>query len=88
MDRHFKARLEARFAAQLTGPMGPFGRHNGLTVFDRVSLIDTFLYWSASFSYRLLGIIGHHQLGRRGMSVFVGSREFGRDEHGDDQQLR
>jgi cellulose synthase (UDP-forming) len=37
--------------------LGPFGRRNGLTFLDRVSLVETFLYWSANYSFRLLGII-------------------------------
>ena len=34
-----------------------FRRGNGLTLLDRISLIETFLYWSASYSFRLLGIL-------------------------------
>ena len=39
------------------GRLGPLRRNNGLTLLDRVSLIETFLYWSATYSFRLLGII-------------------------------
>ena len=36
---------------------GPCAGSNGLTLIDRISLIETFLYWSANYSFRLLGII-------------------------------
>jgi len=52
-----RSRWALGFMQIFRGPLGPFGRHNGLTLFDRVSLIDAFLYWSASYSFRLLGII-------------------------------
>ena len=39
------------------GPLGPLRRGNGLSLIDRVSLIEAFLYWSASYAFRLLGIV-------------------------------
>lgn len=39
------------------GELGPLRRNNGLTIVDRISLIETFLYWSAGHAFRLLGII-------------------------------
>ena len=37
--------------------LGPLRARNGLTLLDRLSLIETFLYWSANYAFRLLGII-------------------------------
>ena len=39
------------------GPLGPLRRGNGLSVIDRVSLIEAFLYWFGSYAFRMLGII-------------------------------
>ena len=39
------------------GPLGPLRRNNGLSLIDRISLLDTFLYWLGSYSFRMLGII-------------------------------
>jgi cellulose synthase (UDP-forming) len=36
------------------GPSGPFRLRNGLPLSFRISLIETFLYWSASFTFRML----------------------------------
>jgi cellulose synthase (UDP-forming) len=36
------------------GPSGPLRLRNGLPLSFRISLIETFLYWSASFSFRIL----------------------------------
>jgi cellulose synthase (UDP-forming) len=52
-----RSRWALGFIQICRGDLGPFRRHNGLTLLDRVSLIETFLYWSASYSFRLLGII-------------------------------
>jgi cellulose synthase (UDP-forming) len=38
------------------GPLSPLRLHNGLSLIDRISLVDALLYWSASFAFRLLGI--------------------------------
>ena len=52
-----RSRWALGFIQICRGDLGPFRRHNGLTLLDRVSLVETFLYWSASYSFRLLGII-------------------------------
>jgi cellulose synthase (UDP-forming) len=36
------------------GPSGPFRLHHPLPLSFRISLIETFLYWSASFAFRIL----------------------------------
>jgi cellulose synthase (UDP-forming) len=36
------------------GPSGPFRLRNGLPMSFRISLVETFLYWGASFTFRLL----------------------------------
>jgi len=51
------SRCALGFAQICRGPLGPLRRRNGLTPVDRISLIETFLYWSANYSFRLLGII-------------------------------
>jgi cellulose synthase (UDP-forming) len=52
-----RSRWVVGFAQICSGPLGPLRRRNGLTPVDRISLIETFLYWSANYSFRLLGII-------------------------------
>jgi cellulose synthase (UDP-forming) len=39
------------------GELGPIRRKFGITLIDRISLSETFLYWSAALSFRLFGII-------------------------------
>src|SRR5271169_1918243 len=39
------------------GPSGPLNFRNGLPLIDRVSLIDTFLFWSANHLMRLLAFV-------------------------------
>jgi cellulose synthase (UDP-forming) len=39
------------------GPLGPLRLGNGLRLVDRISLTETFLYWSANYTFRLVGII-------------------------------
>jgi cellulose synthase (UDP-forming) len=39
------------------GRSGPFRLGNGLSLFDRIILVETFLHWAATHSYRLLGLI-------------------------------
>jgi cellulose synthase (UDP-forming) len=36
------------------GPSGPFRLGNGLPLSFRISLVETFLYWGASFTFRML----------------------------------
>jgi cellulose synthase (UDP-forming) len=45
------------FVQIFMGALGPLRRGNGLTPLDRISLVETFLYWSANYSFRLLGIL-------------------------------
>jgi cellulose synthase (UDP-forming) len=52
-----RSRWALGFAQICRGPLGPLRRGNGLTLLDRISLIETFLYWSANYSFRLLGIV-------------------------------
>jgi cellulose synthase (UDP-forming) len=52
-----RSRWALGFAQICRGPLGPLRWGNGLSLLDRISLIETFLYWSANYSFRLLGII-------------------------------
>lgn len=52
-----RSRWALGFVQICRGSLGPLRPHNGLTLLDRISLIETFLYWSANYSFRLLGII-------------------------------
>ncbi|MFN3744332.1 MAG: glycosyltransferase [Hyphomicrobiaceae bacterium] len=52
-----RSRWALGFVQIYRGALGPFRRNNGLSLMDRVSLTETFLYWSAAHSFRLLGII-------------------------------
>ncbi len=52
-----RSRWALGFIQICRGELGPFRRNNGLTLLDRISLVETFLYWSASYSFRLLGIV-------------------------------
>ena len=51
-----RSRWALGFAQICRGPLGPL-RRNKLALLDRISLIETFLYWSANYSFRLLGIV-------------------------------
>ena len=46
-----------RLHADLRGRSGPLRWGNGLGVIGRLALIDAFLHWAATYSYRLLGLI-------------------------------
>jgi cellulose synthase (UDP-forming) len=52
-----RSRWALGFVQIVMGPLGPFRRGNGLQPIDRISLVETFLYWSANYSFRLLGIL-------------------------------
>jgi cellulose synthase (UDP-forming) len=52
-----RSRWALGFVQICRGPLGPLRRGNGLSLLDRISLVETFLYWSANYSFRLLGII-------------------------------
>jgi cellulose synthase (UDP-forming) len=45
------------FVQICVGSSGPLRFGNGLSLFDRIILVETFLHWSATHSYRLLGLI-------------------------------
>jgi cellulose synthase (UDP-forming) len=51
-----RSRWALGFAQIFRGPLGPLRLGNGLRWIDRVSLVETFLYWSAGYAFRLLGI--------------------------------
>ena len=51
-----RSRWALGFVQIVMGALGPFRRGNGLQPIDRISLVETFLYWSANYSFRLLGI--------------------------------
>jgi cellulose synthase (UDP-forming) len=52
-----RSRWALGFVQIVRGPLGPLRRGNGLTPLDRISLIETFAYWSANYAFRLLGIV-------------------------------
>ena len=52
-----RSRWALGFMQIFRGSLGPLRRGNGLTLIDRVSLIEAFLYWCGSYSFRMLGII-------------------------------
>jgi len=51
-----RSRWALGFAQIWRGPLSPLRLGNGLRLIDRISLVDTLLYWYASFAFRLLGI--------------------------------
>ena len=52
-----RSRWALGFMQIFRGPLGPLRRGNGLSVIDRVSLIEAFLYWFGSYGFRMAGII-------------------------------
>ncbi len=52
-----RSRWALGFVQICRGPLGPLHPGNGLAPVDRISLIETFLYWTANYSFRLLGIV-------------------------------
>jgi cellulose synthase (UDP-forming) len=52
-----RSRWALGFMQIFRGPLGPLRRGNGLSVIDRVSLIEAFLYWCGSYGFRMAGII-------------------------------
>ena len=52
-----RSRWALGFVQICRGALGPLRPKNGLTLIDRISLSETFLYWSAGHSFRLFGII-------------------------------
>jgi cellulose synthase/poly-beta-1,6-N-acetylglucosamine synthase-like glycosyltransferase len=45
------------FVQICVGASGPFRFGNGLSVFDRIILVETFLHWGATHLYKLLGLV-------------------------------
>ncbi len=52
-----RSRWALGFMQIFRGALGPLRPNNGLNIIDRVSLIEAFLYWAGSYSFRMLGII-------------------------------
>jgi cellulose synthase (UDP-forming) len=52
-----RSRWALGFMQIFRGPLGPLRRGNGLSIIDRVSLIEAFLYWCGSYGFRMAGII-------------------------------
>lgn len=52
-----RSRWALGFMQIFRGPLGPLRPGNGLSIIDRASLMEAFLYWAGSYSFRLLGII-------------------------------
>ena len=52
-----RSRWALGFMQIFRGPLGPLGLRNGLSVIDRISLLEAFLYWCGSHAFRVLGII-------------------------------
>jgi cellulose synthase/poly-beta-1,6-N-acetylglucosamine synthase-like glycosyltransferase len=52
-----RSRWALGFVQICRGPLGPLRFGNGLQPIDRISLIDALLYWSASYAFRLFGIV-------------------------------
>ncbi len=52
-----RSRWALGFMQIFRGPLGPLRRGNGLSIIDRVSLIEAFLYWFGSYGFRMAGII-------------------------------
>jgi cellulose synthase (UDP-forming) len=52
-----RSRWALGFMQICRGPSGPLRFANGLSLIDRISLIETFLHWSMTFSFRCLALI-------------------------------
>jgi cellulose synthase (UDP-forming) len=52
-----RSRWALGFMQIFRGPLGPLRRGNGLSLIDRISLLEGFSYWFGSYAFRLLGII-------------------------------
>jgi cellulose synthase (UDP-forming) len=52
-----RCRWALGFVQICLGPSGPLRFSNKLPLLDRMMLIDTFLHWSATYCFRLLGLI-------------------------------
>ncbi|MFT3730541.1 MAG: glycosyltransferase [Hyphomicrobium sp.] len=52
-----RSRWALGFVQICRGPSGPLRFHNGLPLVDRIMLCETFLHWSATHLFRVLGVI-------------------------------
>ncbi len=52
-----RSRWALGFVQICRGPSGPLKLHNGLPLVDRIMLCETFLHWSATHLFRLLGVV-------------------------------
>ena len=52
-----RSRWSLGFAQIVRGTDGPFRFGNGLALRDRISLIETMLYWSAAYMFRVAGLV-------------------------------
>ena len=52
-----RARWCLGFMQIIRGPSGPLRLDNGLPLLQRLSLIESFLYWSASYAYRAMCLL-------------------------------
>jgi cellulose synthase (UDP-forming) len=52
-----RSRWALGFVQICRGPSGPLRLNNGLPIVDRIMLCETFLHWSATHLFRLLGVI-------------------------------
>lgn len=52
-----RSRWALGFVQICRGPSGPLRPNNGLPLVDRIMLCETFLHWSATHLFRLLGVI-------------------------------
>jgi cellulose synthase (UDP-forming) len=52
-----RSRWALGFMQIFRGPLGPFRRGNGLSLIDRISLTEAFLYWFGSYGFRMAGIV-------------------------------
>jgi cellulose synthase (UDP-forming) len=52
-----RSRWALGFVQICRGALGPLRPKNGLSLIDRISLTETFLYWSAGHAFRLFGIV-------------------------------
>ncbi len=52
-----RSRWALGFAQIVRGTDGPFRPRNGLELRDRLSLIETMLYWSAAYIFRVAGLV-------------------------------
>ena len=52
-----RGRWSLGFVQMVRGPHGPFSMNPKVSLLERISMFETFLYWSASHAFRVLAII-------------------------------